>query len=340
MVRNYMKKGPKGSHEFSLTINGIECDKVVIGEWFAYEFSDICVAEEKYHPNLDPLTGEVGDGDVGVHQHIYLKSNEPLMLDYVRDIVVTLVDNLGFDLQLCRSRRNWLIYITKEDYCPYLKNVRVSELSLFARTKYYCKTKYVKPGIIDKADEFIFGVGNFRNVVLDAVEKHMGEVREKVQNNRSVMVPNINCWLSRAIIGSFNRDNGHLYIYGLPGVGKTELIDSLIIGKKVFRVGGVDRFMFGGLYEDCDIMLFEDFKPFEHEKVLPTMLSIMDGKPVSISEKYKIDCVKMFKCRCIFLSNECIPSCMSMLDRRVKFFCVDHKMYDCVSCLYCEITLD
>jgi len=125
MVRNYIKKGAKGSHDFCLTINGIECDKVVIGEWFLRDeiFSDVCVSEENYHEGLDPLTGEPLQ-EKGKHQHVYLKSIEALKLDYVRDIVLTLTDDIGFDLQVCKSRKSWLIYITKEDYCPFMINTK------------------------------------------------------------------------------------------------------------------------------------------------------------------------------------------------------------------------
>lgn len=338
MVRNYAKKGGKPAHDFCLTINGIECDKVVIGEWFknSGDFEAVCVAEEKYHGEIDPLTGEVDDIDHGVHQHVYLRTIEGYMLNDLREVILTLTDDIGFDLQLCKSRKSWLLYITKEDYCPFMYNVRVSELSLYARAKYHIKNVYKKPGKIDKADHFMVAAGNFRNVVVDMANNHMEELREKVAADRLTFEPNMQCWLVRSIFKRFLQGQ-HLYIFGLPGLGKTELIDRFIINKKVWRAGANDRFMYGTLDESYDIILFEDFRPFEHEKFLSTTLSIMDKKPVTLSEKGKNDVTKMIRSQVIFVSNEVIPSCMSMLERRVEFFSVDHKMFDCISCLYFDL---
>lgn len=337
MVRNYIKRGPKGSHDFCLTINGIDCPKSVIGDWFAKsgDFSAVCVAEEEYHAPFDCDTGVIGDSK-GVHQHCFLRSNDAMLLDDLREIILTLTDDIGFDLQVCKSRKSWLIYISKEDYFPYMFNVRVSELSLYARAQHHIKNKYRRPDNVDKADYFMVAAGNFRNVCIDMANKHMDDLREKVQMERPTLEPNMSCWLVRSIYNRFLKGE-HLYIYGLPGLGKTELIDRLISKKKVWKAGANDRFMFGTLHEGYEIILFEDFKPFDHEKYLSTTLSIMDKKPVTLSEKGKNDCTKMFNAQVIFVSNETIPSCMSMLERRVQFFCVDHKMYDCVACLYFDI---
>lgn len=338
MVRNYVKKGGRGSTEFCLTINGIDCDKVTVGEWFLNDglCVDVCVAEEDYHEMLDPVTGKISDVDAGKHQHCYLKTGEAMFLNDLREYVITLTDDVGFDLQVCKSRKSWLIYITKEDCHPFIKNVRVSELSLYARAQHHIRNKYRKPRPVDTADHFMVAAGNFRNVCVDMANDHVNQLREQVQNDRVTLAPNMQCWLTRAIMKSLvNRE--HIYIFGLPGLGKTELVDRFVSGFKTWRAGAVDRFMFGTLHEGYEIVLFEDFKPFECEKMLPTILSIMDKKPVSISEKFKNDSVRMFNAQVIFVSNETIPSCMSMLDRRVKYFCVEHKMFECVSCLYLNI---
>jgi hypothetical protein len=338
MVRNYIKKGGRGSLEFILTINNVTWPKSLTGEWFKHDplFVEIAVGEEDYNPPLDCDTGMPSDAVIGKHHHCFFKTSEPVKLDYVREMVITLTDDGGFDLQCCKSRKSWLIYLSKGDKCPYLYNILVKDLSLFARANYHLVTKYREPGVIDRADHFMIGAGNFRNVILDLAENHMERLREKKHDARVTLEPNMSCWLTRSIFHSLvNRE--HVYIFGLPGLGKTELVDRFIQRFKTFRVGATDRFMFGGLNESHKVILFEDFKPFEHEKMLPTVLSIMDKKPVSISAKYATDCTKMFDAQVIFVSNEPIPSCMSMLERRVKFFCVDHKLYDCVTCLFFEI---
>lgn len=345
MVRTYEKKGGhggkreragrKGSHDFFLTINEIDCDKVVIGEWFARDpnISDICVAREEYHIGLDPLTGEPLDEPTRHHYHCYLKFVEPMQLLEVQDIIVTLVDDVGFDLQLCKSRRNTLLYITKEDGHPYMKNVRVSELALWARTNNYLKVKYRHPGKIDRADHFMVAAGNFRNVVLDVAANHMKSLREKEESNRITMAPNMQCWLTRAIYNSY-LNGDHLYLFGLPGLGKSQLVDRLIHGVKVWRAGHPDRFMFSELDEEHKVCLFDDFQPMENACHIPRIQAMMDKLPVTVSIKGQADQTRLIKAQFIFVSNEPIPSQMMSLERRVKFFCIDHKMYECVTCLF------
>lgn len=335
MVRTYVKKGPKGSHDFGLTVNTIDMNKVDIGEWFSRDenISDICVAQEEHHDGLDPLTGEPIDGPVRYHHHIYLKFIEAMKLPEVQDIVNTMTDDVGYDLQVCKSRRNWLMYITKEDGNPYLKNVRVSELSLFARAQNHIKTKYKKPTKVDRADHFMVAAGNYRNVCLDMASNHIQNLREKVDQSRETMAPNMQCWLTRAIYSALVRGD-HVYLYGMPGVGKSQLVDRFIHGSKVWRSGHPDRFMFSELDESVKICLFDDFQPVEHVAYLPRIQAMMDKLPVTVSAKGLPDQTRLIQAQFIFVSNENIPSAMQSLERRVSYFNVDHRMHDCIACLY------
>lgn len=336
MVRNYVKKGTyeRGSHMFSLTINGLDTDRITIGEWFLHD--DLCkavvVAEEAYHPPTNPITGEVDDVDAGVHQHCFLETKEPYKLNDLREIVLLLTDDIGFDLQVCKSRKSWLLYITKEDERAFIHNVRVSELSLWYRSNHHIKSKYKRPGKVDTADHFIFSVGNHKRVVIDLAENRMNELRRKAEDERVTKEPNMACWLTRAIYNAF-LDKQHLYLLGLPGLGKSALVDRLLHKNKVFRAGAPDRFMFAELDESYDYVLFDDFQPMEYNSLLPRIQSFMDGYPTTVSIKGKSDQTRLIKAQFIFVSNEPIPSMMSSLERRVRFFAVDHKMYECVSCL-------
>lgn len=253
-----------------------------------------------------------------------------MRLAEVQEMVATLVDNNGYDLQLCKSRRNWLIYITKEDAHPYLKNVRVSELSLFARAQHHFKTTYTKPGEINRADGFMLSCGNFRNAVLDMGYDHINKLRCVYQSRRDTREPNIRCGWTRKIIAEFNR-GAHLYIFGAPGVGKTELIDYLSKDKNTWRCGYPDKWCFGTLKEENTIALFEDYDHTKAALVQSTILSIMDRKPVSISKKYENDSIKMFGCVCIFISNFYLSSSEPMY-RRVSYIEINHCMFDCQGC--------
>jgi len=66
----------------------------------------------------------------------------------------------------------------------------------------------------------------------------------------------------------------------------------------------------------------------------PFESTMMDKFPTTVSIKGKPDQTRIIKSQFIFISNETIPSQMCSLERRVSFYNVDHKLYDCVVCLF------
>lgn len=330
MPRTYVKKGPKGSKCFALTLNDVEWTKSFTGWWFQQDevFQEVAVGEEPYSKPLDPDTGLPSEDD-GVperkHHHVWLLSKEDLRLDDIRTMVLLLVEDKGFDLQICRSKKAWLIYLSKQDAAPFLYNVPVSALSLYARAQNHIKNKYKRPCPVDTADHFMASAGNFRNVCIDMARNHVKKLRTELQAQRTSFEPNMQCGFVRKIYADILLGK-HLYIYGAPGVGKTEVIDRIVKERRTFRTNQNDKWMFGSLHEGDEFALFEDFDPFGFTQ-MPVLLSIMDGKPVSISEKYVNDEVKMFSVKCIFISNYdlCINS---PLRRRVSYIDVTHKMYE------------
>lgn len=330
MVRNYVKKGPKGASIFALTINKVDWPKSLTGFWFQQgDFKSIVVGEEDYHPPLDCDTGLPVDGDQGKHHHCFLETREPMQLVEIQAIVNTLTDDKGYDLQVCKSRNSWIKYITKSDGAPFLFNVSVSECSLFARAQNHIKNKYKRPSPIDTADDFMVSAGNFRNVIIDMANRHVKKLRCELQAQRTSFEPNMECWFTRHVYKCL-LDNKHIYLYGPPGVGKTETVDRIVKSFSTWRSNQNDKWMFGTLEENHRYAVFEDFDLYGFSQ-LPTLLSIMDGKPVSISEKYKNDEIKMFSVCCIFISNYTLCN-TSPLYRRVSYIDVTHKMYECLGC--------
>lgn len=324
----------KGSKSFAITLNNVEWSKSLTGWWLSQGdfFTEICVAEERYHHALNPETGSPSREADGVHHHVFGSGVVSYKLVDVHAILITLVDDLGFDCQPCKSRKSWLNYITKTDSHPFVKNIRVSELSFFARATHHVVTKYKYPGVVDRADDFMVSAGNFRNVAIDLAEKYMGSLRARVAARRELLPPNRLCGFARNIVESII-DGEHIYVYGPPGVGKTELIDAWCHDKVVWHCGPTDRFMFGSMPDDVQVAIFEDFHLEKIEAMLPTLLSIMDKKMVAISQKYKDDVAKVFeKVQCIFTSNYLIDDSFSMFKRRVVYYIVTHKMHECCGC--------
>ncbi len=125
---------------------------------------------------------------------------------------------------------------------------------------------------------------------------------------------------------------GHVYIQGEPGLGKTELVDYYLTGKKYWKAGESSAFLFGTLPEDTEYVWFEDFDMNKYHQNLNNMLSLMDGKQTTVSRKCIDDKTVSINCRFIFTSNYPIGSAYPMLQRRVTYIHVCHKMYDCRGC--------
>lgn len=331
MVRNYVKKGPKASTIFSLTINKVDWPKSLTGEWFRYceDVKSLVVGEEDYHPPLDCDTGLPIEGDHGKHHHVFLETSVGYLLADLKTMIDTLTDDKGYDLQPCKSRRSWINYITKSDGHPFLFNVSISECSLFARAQNHIKNKYKRPRPVDTADDFMVSAGNFRNVCIDMANRHVKRLRGELQAQRTSFEPNMQCGYVRKIYASI-LNNEHMYIYGPPGVGKTEIIDRIVKLRRTWRTQANDKWMWSGLDENDEFALLEDFDCYGFTQ-MPTLLSMMDRKPVSVSEKYKNDEIKMYSSQFIFISNQ--PLCTnSPLSRRVTYVDVSHKMFECNMC--------
>jgi len=77
----------------------------------------------------------------------------------------------SINTQTCKSPKSWLLYLSKEDKCPFLYNVPVSRLSLFARAWYHAKTTYKYAQKVNKADHFIVSCGQNSRFALQIMEE-------------------------------------------------------------------------------------------------------------------------------------------------------------------------
>lgn len=331
--RFVLMAGRKRSHCFAITLNHVDYDKTCLGEyWRCGDLIDrFACGEEHYNPPLDPLTGEADDV-VGRHHHIFVEFVDGYFLDEVRDMVVEFYggDNgVSVDIQCCKSPKAWLVYLSKEDYCPYLYNIRISELSFYARANHYVKTNYRVVRPIDRADAFIVNAGQNARFVIGLIEKRLCELRTISAGARVIYEPNRRCSLVQEVLASVE----HLYIEGSPGYGKTELVDYVTQRQKVFKCGEPNYFMFGMLDEDIDVIWFEDFDSMKFKPYMSTILSLLDHKPVTVSKKHENDRTITFQGRVIFTSNYAIGLEFPMLKRRVKEIYTIHKMFECLGCV-------
>lgn len=229
---------------------------------------------------------------------------------------------------MCKSPKSWLLYISKEDKCPFLFGVRISELSLYARAWHHAKSTYKTLRPIDKSDPFLVGLGQYQRFGLQIIEQHLTDLREKAANARPVMAPNERCQITRELLGALEGVK-HLYIVGSPGNGKTEVVDWYLRGKNYWKAGEPSSFLFGTLPDKVDYIWFEDFDMFKYGGHLNNLLSLMDHKETTISRKGVDDRTVICPARFVFISNFNVPSDYPMFQRRVQVVNVNHKMYNC-----------
>ncbi len=77
------------------------------------------------------------------------------------------------------QKKSVVLSLSKEDRAPFLYNVRVSELSLFARAWYHTRKTYTYPQKVNKADAFIVSCGQNSRFALSIMEEQIEELRQK-----------------------------------------------------------------------------------------------------------------------------------------------------------------
>ncbi|CAF1506761.1 unnamed protein product, partial [Didymodactylos carnosus] len=274
---------------YSVTITHVDWSK---DQTFYWLDQDECV--KRYL-----VSEEFHDDFLARHHHVFIEYSEDVNLEYVRTCIRCLCDDLSIDVAVCKSVRSWLKYCTKNDFNPVRKAVRIDECS--------------------------FGVQ-----LCDHVENHyLGRYRNEIVEQRDAVLPNVLCGFTMRFNYWFDSKKGHMYMWRVPGIGKTELADFLMKGEKVWRPSTVNQYMWSGLTEEHEYVWFEDFRLVNYRSEISRLLSLMDGKPVSIQGKYKEDQLIVTKARFLFTSNEQDDVNYPEFSRRVEVLGVDHQMFCC-----------
>jgi hypothetical protein len=188
------------------------------------------------------------------------------------------------------------LFVKGDDH-PYLVNIPVSSLRLWARSRHHALTTYRTVRPVNKADWFIVSTGQNFRFAISICEQVVESLRQQQAASRPVFVPNQLCSYVQRITQAVR----HLYIQSSPGCGKTELIDFLLKNQRYWKAGPPSPFLFGTLQENYDYVWFEDFDIIKYSGHLSTLLSLMDGKEITVCR----NCNEFYKVREMELIRYC-----------------------------------
>lgn len=275
----------------------------IVREDFVNSFEDVvsyCCAVET----------SVTSSRVSNHLHCYLELNEGIKFDDMRDYVSSLYDGLHIDVQRCKSKRNALKYITKEDRNVY-SNISPSKFHIQYRMYFWAlnssRFDFTDPFVVEHRNQYRFLQKYYEEVKVQTVSKFNGfRVPEFCYSGWALKC----CLFWRENIKPHYHKRKSLYLWGCTNTGKTTLVEYLIGRSNLGRIfyPGVGKFFMQGLDErQHEIIIFEEFDVDLHLKSM--LKRLLEGKPYAYPVKCEPDKIITWKKPIIFISNHNIRYC-------------------------------
>lgn len=240
---------------------------------------------------------------VSYHIHCWLNFLEDINCVEIRELLEIYFPDCNYDIQPCRSSRNTLKYISKEDK-HLLTNVSTSKLSfnyqLFIWAEKTETFSFTDPFVVNNHQKYLF------------LQKYHAEFRSKIpvefelkpfEVTYSGWAMDVILWFNEAINNTKHKFP-MLYLYGDTNVGKTSLIELLIGDKNMKYVfyPDIGKFAFQDLYPNFHkIILFEEFDCKYH--CTGNLKRLLERKPFKASVKCSVGRIIDFKGLIIFVSN-------------------------------------
>lgn len=285
-----------------------------------HDYESFCIAVEKHKENAKN----------DIHVHCYIKFIDNIFITDLSDHLRCIYQGLSVDVQKCKSKRNTLKYITKEDKDA-LHNVSVDSLSFFYRLHYWGKhTNYFRfddPFVVEHKHIYRYLQSAFYDIKNAANDRILAPYWGCRYGNWS---DDVISWYNN-FLSQVGRRRKQLYLWGGTGTGKSTLVEK-VIGERylkyVFWVGD-GRFAFDGLRLDFHkIIVFEEFDWEEWKHKTRYLKRLLEGRSFSADLKGNTPAViEWLNKPVIMISNECNITDEAIIDRLQIVFTGDIKYY-------------
>lgn len=268
---------------------------------FVESFQDLityCCAVERSQSSLH----------VSNHLHCFLEFSEPILINDLRVFIESTFKDFytTLDLQACRSKRNILKYITKEDNEPYF-NCSASKLNFYYQvhnwarnTKYFC---FDDPFVVQHKNQYNYLSKVFKSIKQRAVGQSFSGFKYVYDVNLGWPYEAAMVWNDMLHKHGIKKRKV-LYLWGSSNTGKTSLIERFIGYENL-------RFVF---YPGVGKFFLQDYNPLIHKVIVfeefniqfypSSMLKrLLEGRSYAYPVKCSSDINIVHKGPIVFISN-------------------------------------
>lgn len=243
---------------------------------------------------------------VSFHLHCFLEFADALHINDLRNYIVACFPEFKLDIQACRSKRNVLKYISKEDKLVYYNCS--SKLLHFNYRAYMWATssnyfKFSDDFVMEHRNQYRFLQKYFYEVKKDVLNDF--KCFNRVSNSYFGWALEVAVWWNDMIKNKFIKKRKQLYLFGLSNVGKSSYIETIIgyENLKFIFYPGVGKFFMQDF--DCNfhkVIVFEEFEIKYH--CVSMLKRLLEGRSYAYPVKCEGDRVIIFNGPIIFVSND------------------------------------
>lgn len=171
---------------------------------------------------------------IDYHLHCFIQYGEDVYIDNLWLYLGNLYDSCTFDIQPCRSKRNALIYLSKEDHNVHT-NIKTSMFHFNYRIRKWEESTYVykhtDPFVVQHRHQYIFIKKYFDDFQKSKVRDFSGHkpwCGELFDGWHEGVVKWLYEWVHVIHDGLKVVEKRQLYLWGPTNVGKSSLIEKLI----------------------------------------------------------------------------------------------------------------